>query len=215
LKDKAELVLGKGTTPAAGKWNNTGLNVISQWFKRDGNKAMPKNKEGIILRYHETHTHVSGMTPKLTLMKMWRQLLLFTATVATVAHSATAGTNRYTHATAGTARSANAHTTQSSSDVAAQDDLTIFDIAAAEDPAAPHANPVNSAMDTNDSTTGGIVAPDVVAPPNTLKWDDCDAPFDVCIQLEFHARVMSLCPLDSDNDDASRSSDEDSIFIDL
>jgi hypothetical protein len=29
-----------------------------QWFKRDGDKAMPKNKEGLLLHYRETHTRV-------------------------------------------------------------------------------------------------------------------------------------------------------------
>jgi hypothetical protein len=29
-----------------------------QWFKRDGDKAMPKNKEGLLLRYRKTHTRV-------------------------------------------------------------------------------------------------------------------------------------------------------------
>jgi hypothetical protein len=42
--DKVDLVLGKGETSAAGKWNNTNLKVMIQWFKRNGYKAMPKNK---------------------------------------------------------------------------------------------------------------------------------------------------------------------------
>jgi hypothetical protein len=58
LKDKVDLVLGKGPTPAAGKWNNTDIKVMIQWFKRDGNKAMSKNKEGLLLRFWETHTRV-------------------------------------------------------------------------------------------------------------------------------------------------------------
>jgi hypothetical protein len=58
LKDKVDLVLGKGATPAADKWNNTDLKVMLQWFKRDGGKAMPKKKEGLLLRYRETHTRV-------------------------------------------------------------------------------------------------------------------------------------------------------------
>jgi hypothetical protein len=58
LKEKVDDVLAKGATPEAGKWNNHDLNVMIQWFKRDGDKAMPKNKEGLLLRYRETHTHV-------------------------------------------------------------------------------------------------------------------------------------------------------------
>jgi hypothetical protein len=62
LKDDVDLVLGKGATPASGKWNNTYLKVMIQWFKRDGDKAMPKNKEGLLLRYRETHTRVVDNT---------------------------------------------------------------------------------------------------------------------------------------------------------
>jgi hypothetical protein len=58
LKDKVDLVLWKGPTPATGKWNNTDLKVMIQWFKCDGDKAMPKKKEGLLLRFRETHTRV-------------------------------------------------------------------------------------------------------------------------------------------------------------
>jgi hypothetical protein len=49
LKDNVNLVLVKGPTPAAGKWNNADLKVIMQWFKRDDDEARPKNKEGLLL----------------------------------------------------------------------------------------------------------------------------------------------------------------------
>jgi hypothetical protein len=58
LQAKVDAVLAKGATPETGKWNNRDLKVIIQWFKRDGDKAMPKNKEGLLLRYRETHTRV-------------------------------------------------------------------------------------------------------------------------------------------------------------
>jgi hypothetical protein len=51
LKDKVDLVLRKGPTPAAGKWNNTDPKVMIQWFKSYGDKAMPKNNEGLLLRF--------------------------------------------------------------------------------------------------------------------------------------------------------------------
>jgi hypothetical protein len=57
-----KLKYNKGATPASGKWNNTYLKVMIQWFKRDGDKAMPKNKEGLLLRYRETHTRVVDNT---------------------------------------------------------------------------------------------------------------------------------------------------------
>jgi hypothetical protein len=58
LKEKVDAVLEKGATPEAGKLINHDLKVMIQWFKRDGDKAMPTNKEGFMLRYRETHTHV-------------------------------------------------------------------------------------------------------------------------------------------------------------
>jgi hypothetical protein len=56
LKDKVDEVLAKGAIPEAGKWNNHDLNVMIQWFNRDGDKSMPKNKECLLLHYHETYT---------------------------------------------------------------------------------------------------------------------------------------------------------------
>jgi hypothetical protein len=58
LKEKVDMVLRKGATPAEGKWNNNELKVMTQWFKRYGDKSMPKNKDGLLLRYRETHTRV-------------------------------------------------------------------------------------------------------------------------------------------------------------
>jgi hypothetical protein len=58
LKANVDSVLAKGATPETGKWNNHDLKVMTQWFKRDGDKAMPKNKEGLFMRYRVTHTRV-------------------------------------------------------------------------------------------------------------------------------------------------------------
>jgi hypothetical protein len=58
LQDKVNMVLAKGATPEADKWNNTDLKVMIQWFKIEGDKAMPKNKDGLLLHYCETCTHV-------------------------------------------------------------------------------------------------------------------------------------------------------------
>jgi hypothetical protein len=57
LKAKVDAMLAKGATPKAGKLNNYDLNVTIQWFKRDGDKATPKKKEGLLLCYRVTHTH--------------------------------------------------------------------------------------------------------------------------------------------------------------
>jgi hypothetical protein len=117
---------------------------------------------------------------------------------------------------------------------AARHDLNLkpFDVAAAGDPAAQHDPPANSSTDSTmaltdvvafapgaivvaTGATGGSIAPDVLAPPPALDWDDCDAPFDMGIQLDFLAHTRPLCPLESDNDDASSSSEDNSIFINL
>jgi hypothetical protein len=58
LKAKVDAVLAKGAISKTGKWNNHDLKVMIQWFKRYGDKSIPKNKEGLLLRYHETHTRV-------------------------------------------------------------------------------------------------------------------------------------------------------------
>jgi hypothetical protein len=140
-----------------------------------------------------------------------------------------------THTTAGTTCSA--RTTSSSpapAHTAAQDDLNLnpFSLAAAGDTATKHASPVNSSTDSTMSltaavafapctivvatgATGGIVAPAVIATTPALEWNDCDAPFDVGIQLYFLAPTRSLRPLESDKYDASSSSEDHSIFIDF
>jgi hypothetical protein len=60
---------------------------------------------------------------------------------------------------------------------------------------------------------GGIVAPAVAAPLSDIDWYDCDSPFDGGILLDFHAHSKPLCPLESDNNDASISSNDDSILM--
>jgi hypothetical protein len=60
LKEKVDSVLAKGATLEAGKLNNYDLEVVIQWFKRDGDKSMPNNKEVLLLCYHETHTRVAN-----------------------------------------------------------------------------------------------------------------------------------------------------------
>jgi hypothetical protein len=81
LKAQVDAVLAKGATPETGKWNNHDLKVMIQWFKHDGDKAMPKNKEGLFLRYRETHTHVvhgdrGTYLPRIALRFLLRRLLV-------------------------------------------------------------------------------------------------------------------------------------------
>jgi hypothetical protein len=54
LKEKVEDVIQKWPDPRAGKWNNHDLKVMIQWYKRADDGAMPKNKEGLLLRYRKT-----------------------------------------------------------------------------------------------------------------------------------------------------------------
>jgi hypothetical protein len=58
LKMKVDMVLAKGETSEAGKWSNTDLKVMIHWFKWDGGKAVPNNKDDILLCYRETCTRV-------------------------------------------------------------------------------------------------------------------------------------------------------------
>jgi hypothetical protein len=66
LKKKVDVVLTKGATPEAGKWNNCDLKTLLQWFKRNGNTVMPNKKEGFMLCYCKTQTclvHDGGNFP--------------------------------------------------------------------------------------------------------------------------------------------------------
>jgi hypothetical protein len=45
-----------------GTWNNHDLQVMIQWYKRTGEMEMPKNKEGLLLRYRETRGRVVPST---------------------------------------------------------------------------------------------------------------------------------------------------------
>jgi hypothetical protein len=54
LKGKVDVFLSKGPTPEEGKWNNQDLKVVLQSYKRAGDMAIPKYKEGVLLRYVET-----------------------------------------------------------------------------------------------------------------------------------------------------------------
>jgi hypothetical protein len=49
LKEKVDAILAKGAKPDVGKWNNHDIKVMIQWFKRDGDKSMPKNKVMIFI----------------------------------------------------------------------------------------------------------------------------------------------------------------------
>jgi hypothetical protein len=112
-----------------------------------------------------------------------------------------------------TARSAPAPTGTAPSTAASQYDLKTFALASDGYPAAPHAAPLNSTIDSETRTTvattfapsaivqspglivqatGGTISPAGIALPPALGWDDCDAPFDVGIQLDFHDPAMPL-----------------------
>jgi hypothetical protein len=170
LKDKVDVVLGKGPTLAAGKWNNTDLKVMIQWFKRDGDKAMPNKKECLLLWFQETHTRVVDDTSTYPHEEVDAAVALVASTVATIVPSGTCttadaaiGHTTARSAPAGTTRSAPARTAHSAA--AYQDDLNTFALAAAGDPDAPHAAPVNSTNDSESRTTAAsTVAPSTIVP---------------------------------------------------
>jgi hypothetical protein len=126
-----------------------------------------------------------------------------------------------------TARSATIDNARSYAAATAKDEFNTFDIAAAGDPVAPHAAPVDSATcmtSANDVTTGAIVPAAASvrhgglithvasgAPP--LDWGD--TPFDVGTHLDFNAPAIPLSHMDSDDDAGTSISYDDSIFIDL
>jgi hypothetical protein len=58
LKGKVDVVLSKGPRSEKSKCNNQDLKVVIKWYKRAGDMAMPKNKEGLLLSYLETCGHV-------------------------------------------------------------------------------------------------------------------------------------------------------------
>jgi hypothetical protein len=49
LKEKVEHVLQKGPAPQAGKWNNNDLKAMLQWYKRSGDRPMPKKRKACVL----------------------------------------------------------------------------------------------------------------------------------------------------------------------
>jgi hypothetical protein len=97
---------GKGPTPVEGKWNNTDLKVIIQWFKRDGDKAMTKNKEGLLLQF-QTHTHVIDDTSTYPHEEVDAAVALVISTLVTATCMTTAAVD---HTTASNACSAPAPT---------------------------------------------------------------------------------------------------------
>jgi hypothetical protein len=56
LKYKVDMMPATGDIQEKGNWNNTDLKVMIQWFKWDGDKAMPQNKNDFLLCYHKTCT---------------------------------------------------------------------------------------------------------------------------------------------------------------
>jgi hypothetical protein len=110
LKHKVDVVPGKGPTPAAGKWNNTYLKVMIQWFKRDGDNFL-------LLQFWETQTRVLDETSTYPHEEVEAAVALVASTVATVTSSATLADAAVGHKTVGTTRSYS---------TAAQDDLKTF-----------------------------------------------------------------------------------------
>jgi hypothetical protein len=197
---------------------------------------MPKNKDGLLLRYRETHTRVVDNTSTYPHEDVEAAVALAAAAMTVVTtHShphLSATTARY--ALPGPARSGTTHSSTTQSSALA---LKRFALAAAPDPAASHAAPhpatttsgtntnANANSTTSDTTT--IITRAMASPATVgrnpkqipalepqLDWDIDDAPFDVGIHLNLDTPSRPLCNVDCDNDD-NISSDDDSIFVDL
>jgi hypothetical protein len=198
-------------------------------IRETGTGSCPKNKDGLLLRYQEAHTHVVDDTSTYPHEDVEAAVALAAAatTVATT-HSRpclSTTTARYTlpgPTRSGTARSS---TTQSSALA-----LKRFALADAGDPAVSHAARATTTLGTNTNVKANATTTDttamaspaavgrnpkqIPAPAPQLDWCIDDAPFDVGIHLDLDAPARPLCNVDCDDDDDS-SSDDDSIFVDL
>jgi hypothetical protein len=236
LKEKVDFVLAKGQAPTEDKWNNTELKVMIQWYKRDGDKAVPKNKDGLLLRYRETHTSVVNNTPTYPHEDVESAVALAaaaTTVVTTHPHPRLSATTTRP-ALPGPARSG---TTRSSTTQSSALALKWLALAADGNPAASHADhaPATKISVTNTNTnanatttdTTAIVTRAMASPAAVgrnlkqspalapqLNWGIYDAPFDVGIHLDLDAPARPLCNVDCYDDDDS-SSDDDSSFVDL
>jgi hypothetical protein len=194
LKEKVDAVLAKGAIPEAGKWNNHYLKVMIQWFKRDGDKSMPKNKEGLLLCYRETHTRV-----------VQRTYPHEAAASASASHSVPSqpSCNTFSVAAAGFQAAAYVAPTVVTIDTAA--------VAIAVESAAVNSYIAHGTTSAVDSALAHVATSDLQpnAPSNAshLDWDE-EAPFDVEVQLTMNS---PLCGVKSEDE----LSDDDSIFVDL
>jgi hypothetical protein len=207
-----DAVLVKGAKPETGQWSNHDLKVMIQWFKRDGDKAMPKNKEGLLLRYRETHTRVvhgdRGTYPH-------EDVSAAVAYPSCFAFSPTSQQNTKALAVAAAGYQAAAHVpppTRVAPSVAATNTNSI--IAAAG----------NIAVDLATSTAIGAIVVDLApavptsdcqqntAPSNAppLDWGE-ENPFDVGSHWNMEAPALPLCFTSEDES----CSDDDSVFVDL
>jgi hypothetical protein len=188
---------------------------------------MPNNKEGMLLRYRETHTHVVDDTTIYPGGDMEAAATgvadaipdLVAKIVMTVARPATAPScwSAVAQSSTVTARS-----------YSTQDDPNTFALDPARDPAASHASPANPKKislaaagypTTSHATTAcAIVAPPVIVahvtttndglsddPPHAPPLDWGDTPFDVGIHFDLNAPAIPLYHMGSDDDGESSS----------
>jgi hypothetical protein len=211
LKAKVDTVLAKGATPETGKWNNHDLKVMIQWFKRDGDKAMLKSKEGFLMRYRETHTRLvhgdRGAYPH-------EDVVTEVADASCFAFSPTSqhNTNAFAVAAAGFQAASHMHPPNhvAPSVAATTTSIVTADGAIAVDSAtstAVGAIVVDSAPTVPTSDCQQNDAPSN-APP--LDWGEVN-PFDVGAHLNMEAPSLPLCFASEDES----CSDDDSVFVDL
>jgi hypothetical protein len=193
LKKKVDAVLAKGATPEAGKWNNGDIKVMIQWFKRDGDKSMPKNKEGL-LQYCETHTRVvQGKYPHEA------------AASESVSHYIPSQPSCKTFAVAATGFQSDAYVSPTLVTIATAG-VTIAVESTAVDSDLIHGATSAVISDLAHGATSDL-QPNAPSNASLLDWDE-EAPFDVRFQLTMNS---PLCGVESEDE----SSDDDSISVDL
>jgi hypothetical protein len=194
LKEKVDAVLAKGATPESGKWKKHDLKVMIQWFKRDGDKAMPKNKEGLLLRYRKTHTHVvQGTYPHEA------------AASASASHSVPSQPSCNTFAVAADGFQAAPYIAPTVVTI------TTAGVAIAVESAAVDSDLAHGATSAVDSDlahgTTSDLQPNAPSKASPLDWDE-EAPFDFGVQLTMDDPLFGV-------ESEDESSDNDSIFVDL
>jgi hypothetical protein len=189
--------------------SNHDLKVMLQWFKRNGDKYTPKNKEDLLLCYRETYTCVvQGIYP-------YDNVASAVAESASASHSAHSQANCKTFDVAASGFQATTYVAPTVShtvitiittgvDIFIESALDGVAIAIKSDLAHGATSAIDSALAHGATSNLHPNNPSTASP---LDWGEED-PFDVGVQLTMNA---PFCGVQSKDE----SSDDDSIFVDF